>query len=435
VPPEVDLPLFPDVLRSDPRPQRAAETSYQFLQRVDDPVFARVRATFNQWVGCFASVQEAAATRDLLGRFRSKQDLQFYAAFWELYLHEIHVRLGFEVRVHPLSQRGTRPDFLMSRQGQAVYLEAVMPSASSGAPAGPKGITTIMEYVNEAYHPDFFLKIRFVSPGTDLPKKTEIVAAVQTWLSCLNWDEWWRGGLSPEVPYPEAELPVRDWILGLRALPRAPQNRADEAYPMVGIYPSISGWPDAIADELKPKLDEKANKYGDLDAPYVVAVWIMSAMASALTTPQALFGLGMPLEEGRHTTGLPSVLEREGLWTANRQHRGRVSAVLAAVSFEFNYSAVSRVLPRLWLSPWATRKLGQALPFPTSRVANDERSIQNTPGTDHPSTLIGLPADWPGKPFEQADRAGVPAIPMSARDEKLGQRRDARDPATKKAPH
>jgi hypothetical protein len=68
-----------DRQRTDPAPKRAAESTYQFLDRVDDPVFARVRATFNEWVHRFASLQTEAATNHLVGHLRSKKEHQFYA--------------------------------------------------------------------------------------------------------------------------------------------------------------------------------------------------------------------------------------------------------------------------------------------------------------------------------------------------------------------
>jgi hypothetical protein len=79
-----------------------------------------------------------------------------------------------------------------------------------------------------------------------------------------------------------------------------------------------------------------------------------------------------------------------------------VSAVLATTSFDFNYSSMSRVLPRLWPNPWAKRMLAHDLPFPTSRLAHDERSIENAAPSIDASALVGLPPDWPGKPFRQA---------------------------------
>lgn len=79
------MPLFPDRDRVDPEPQRAHENSYQFISRVDDPVFDRVRRVLNEWLDRFDLLQPQA-TNDLLGRLRSKPDGQFYGAFWELYL-------------------------------------------------------------------------------------------------------------------------------------------------------------------------------------------------------------------------------------------------------------------------------------------------------------------------------------------------------------
>jgi hypothetical protein len=395
------LLLFEDKERDDPAPKRAAENSFQFIDRVDDPAFARVRELFNAWVTRFASLQGDKATNDLLGRFRSKPDDQFYSAFWELYLHEVHVRLGFTVRVHPESDRGTRPDFSLLRDGRSFYLEAVMPTPSSGEPQQPGNVQTVMEYIDSARHPDFFLALRFIAPNRDTPRKREVVHAVEGWLSSLNWDEWWRGGLCPEIAYPEAEVPVRGWLLGLRALPRSPERRGGALSRMIGMYPTTTGFPDSVAEAIKPTLDEKANKYGDLDAPYVVAVWTMSAMASEDTAAQALFGIEMPLEAGSHRTGLPSPAQRDALWSPARQHRGRASAVLAATSWDFNYSSVARVWPRLWANPGATRALDQQLPYPTTRVSEDETSIENTPATTEPSAVLELPTDWPGRPFER----------------------------------
>jgi hypothetical protein len=76
-------------------------------------------------------------------------------------------------------------------------------------------------------------------------------------------------------------------------------------------------------------------------------MWVMSAMASESTPAEALFGIALPIADGTQATGLPlAVDERDSLWTPKRP--GRLSAVLAANSFQFNYSAVSRYLPRLW---------------------------------------------------------------------------------------
>ena len=63
---------------------------------------------------------------DLGTRFRSPDDRQHVAAFWELYLHELFTRLGFAVRLHPtLPIETTNPDMLVERDGDSFYVEAV----------------------------------------------------------------------------------------------------------------------------------------------------------------------------------------------------------------------------------------------------------------------------------------------------------------------
>lgn len=277
-----------------------------------------------------------------------------------------------------------------------------MPSASEGEPSEPGSVRTVLEYLDAAVNDDFYLKVRFVTAGKETPKKIEVVSVVQAWLSSLAWSDWWHETDGVEAQRPEAELPVRDWLLGLTALPRSPARRGVRDAPMIVVYLGITGWPDAVADQVGPKLEEKANKYGDLDAPYVIASWFMSAFASEGTAAQTLFGISVPWEDGRHRLDLQSGEKaHRGLWTADRPHRGRVSGLLAANSFDFNYSAIARVTPRLWLNPWADQRLSVNLPYAISCVSSYQASVENVPGAMDAATLVGVPHDWPGRPFEE----------------------------------
>jgi hypothetical protein len=99
---------------SDPRVQ--GEPTWDFLNRVDDPVFDRVRRALNDWFQRFP--QDARA--DLRGRLSSGDNEEFHAAWFELYLNELHLRLGFATEAHPVvDDTGARPDFAIrwSRTG------------------------------------------------------------------------------------------------------------------------------------------------------------------------------------------------------------------------------------------------------------------------------------------------------------------------------
>lgn len=394
--------LFPDRERSDPTVSRASETFYGFLQRVDDPAFGRVRDVLNRWFERFDSSQESEAATDLRRRIEAKQRGQFEAAFWELYLHETFSRLDFEIVAHPLSERGTRPDFELRRKvGEHFYLEAVMPTPGLFSHDESVSVETVTEYVTDAFHPDFLLQVRHVIAGKQMPRKTAVQESVLAWLDGLDWDQLWSGDLSSSE-HPEEEIRVGDgWQIGLTALPSPPEIRGGKKHPMILSYQGTFGYPDALGPAILPNLYEKANKYGDLDAPLVIGLWVKEAMASQDTAALALFGSWFSLEDGKQKTGLDLRQEEpESLWSPTAKHRGRASAVLATNSFDFGLPSISRSLPWLWPNPWADRPLDVELPFACSEVSGDEAAVVNRAATITASELFDLPEDWPGQTFQ-----------------------------------
>jgi hypothetical protein len=397
--------LFPDESRTDRLPVYAHETHYGFLQRVDDPVFARARNVLNEWFERFAGSQDAAAVRDLRHRFQAKGEDQFNPAFWELYLHELFSRLGFEAQAHPESEAGTKPDFLLTGNGTRFYVEAVAPIPHySDGDNRPASVEIVTEYINTAHRPQFWLRLRYLIPGQNVPKKREVVAAVEGWLDSLDWDDLWAGDLGSSI-HPETELHVGDgWKIGLTALPIERSGPANPRRPMIAIYPGSGGYLDGLGSAVLPKLKEKSSKYGELDAPLLIAVWVLDLMANPETAPLALFGAWFDLDAGIHKVGLDERRDRVGLWTPGAKTRERAAGVLAANTRDFGYPSVTRSLPRYWPNPWAEQLLTFELPFATSAVSEDEREVLNSPETVSPAELFELPEEWPGpeSPFENA---------------------------------
>lgn len=397
-----DARLFPDAPRSDPRSKRAHESEYKFFQRVADPAYGRIRDLLNQWFDRFTALQDAEAVADLRQRFRAKQRGQFLSAFWELYLHELFARLGYQPEVHPTVARGgNRPDFLMTRDSARFYLEAVMPTPGySQSGNQPASVETVTEYINEAFRPKFWLRLVHVIPGSSVPKKTAVKNAVGDWLDTLDWNTLWKGDLQSSV-HPETELHIGDgWQIKLVALPLDPSLHRDEPGVMIFSYPGGIGYPDGLGQAVLPHLTEKATKYGALDAPLMLAMWVQDAMANPETAPLALFGGWFSLDDGVQRTGLDLRADRSGLWTPRAKTRGRACGVLAANSFGFGYPAVARALPRYWPNPWANESLAIELPVPTSTVSGDGTTVTNRAETISPADLFELPEDWPGQPFQ-----------------------------------
>lgn len=122
--------LFDEVDRHDKGPARYAEPQFPYLNRSARVMFSRTRQVLEAWFSRYPVSGQA----DLRPRFRSRNDAQHRAAFFELFLHELLLRLDHDVTIHPSpSQASTRrPDFLAeSPSGGCFYMEAVVATDES----------------------------------------------------------------------------------------------------------------------------------------------------------------------------------------------------------------------------------------------------------------------------------------------------------------
>jgi hypothetical protein len=371
------MPLFDSKPRTNPSVMTHVEDMYSFLDRVDDPAFARIRLLLNDWFARYESIQPAKAANDVAGRIRSKQPLQFEGAFWELYLHEAHVRLGFDVATYPEDVR--HPDFILTKGGETVYLEATVTGKSAGLPTDPRGTGQLYDWINSARDPNFFVRAEVLEAGETPPRRRQVTEPLEAWLQGLagDWrrlrDEMENGNVES---HPTRVIEVRSWRLLFEAFPKSEKQRIEDAMPMIGIYRGQAAWEGESAEFVRAKLHGKATHYGDLDAPMVVALHDLTPFASRGVMREALLGLERPY------------------WTAGAGSANRVSAVLAAS--DFGQSSPARKTPELWLNTHATHSLRtDVLAWPV--VLPQEKS---RPGLD-PAELFDLPRDWPGKPFEK----------------------------------
>jgi len=227
--------------RTDPSPaRRSGEGTYAFLNRVDDPAFAALRDLIEQWFAAYPDVGDENARRDLRGRLRSGSDEKFAAAFWELYLHEVHRRKGFRVTVHPETPSGARVDFRVDSASGHFYVEAkaLMTNPISGL-GRSRTEDVVLDKIDEAYHPDFFVAVIRLIPGPTLPKTRSVVAQVEAWLQALDWDAERQ---SPSGDERQTQtLEVDGWRLDLVALPKGSGMRNKRWVRTVATEPSRGG--------------------------------------------------------------------------------------------------------------------------------------------------------------------------------------------------
>ena len=371
------MTLFAAIDRTNPDVAAHAEDTYSFLNRVDDPVFERIRELLNAWFARYRALQPARAANDVAGRIRSKQPLQFDGAFWELYLHEAHIRLNFDVATHPEDVR--HPDFVLTKGGERLFLEATITGTNPGLPGSGSNAAQVYDWINQAHDPNYFVSVDIIEAGRTTPKRREVTKPLEAWLAGLA-DNWrvHRAALErgDSSDLPSCELAIRDWVLEFEAYPKSLKARAESSLPTIGVYPGQAAWQGSSAEIVRAKLRGKATHYGDLDAPFVIALHDVTPFASRGVMREALFGLEQPF------------------WSEKAGSANRVSAVLAAS--DFGMSSPARKTPELWLNPHARHPVpGGLLSWPVVGQEGSDASID-------PAALFEIPADWPGEPFQHS---------------------------------
>ena len=395
--------LFDDIARTDGSPAPRAESHFAFLNRVDRPFFAASRDLLEEWFTRFPS----DAQRDLQRRFRSDDNAQHEAAFWELYLHEIHRALGFELDRDPVVP-GTskRPDFLVLGGAKPFYLEATVVSYSKAETAQRRRSALLIDMVNEAFNPDFSVMVGTAAGGPSAPRREEVVGPIEKWLSTFDWDDARALAEAGRWDPPERVFTIReDSILFLRPGPKPPDARGDrEAFPTVSAGPRSGG----ILNEGKniyDDLHDKASRYGQPDHPFVLAALCTRELVEDRDVEFALYGpevFRIPIRPGGGIAGEAELSRNPmGLWQRGTAQRAtRVSAVLTAVQLAPWW--VAGVPPTLWTNPWATKPLEAELPWRTISGDLTENRLITTDATRAPHEILGLAEDWPGpgRPFE-----------------------------------
>jgi len=393
--PILAMTLFSATERVDPSPCRYGEDSYSFLDRVDQVFWERIRVELESWFSEFPP-EEAG---DLRARFKSKDPAQHFAAWWELYLFRFFSCLGFQLEIHPdLPGVSGHPDFRVS-SGESSFLVEAATTFSGIVDEGRNSTREgwIMAAVEEVKAPDFFVGIQFEKVGQERPSVREIVSRTEAWLAELDPDQ---------IPAPADEEPpkrlfgVRDWSFELTALPVKPEARGKPDHRVLGFGPITAGYVNDV-DILGRTLERKRRKYGTPAEPLIFAILLTSPVDNEDIEGALLGRVAWRFDPVDPSADGEWIRQRNGFWMTGGRPRGtRVSAVITATGLmPWN---VATNWPRLWPNPWATNPFAVLLPLPAAHVEKTG-AVTYTNAVDSPSTVFGLPGDWPGpeKRFER----------------------------------
>lgn len=388
-------PLFDVIPRTDGSPSTHQESSYDFLNRVAGDYSRHPRELMQEWL---THVDSPTDYIDLRQRFRSRDDEQFRSAFLELYLHEALLRAGYDVTVHPnIDGTPTHPDFLAERQGDRFYIEAIAPGSTPSARAAAQRKAVLFDTVNRLDDPNFMLWLDELVEGVRPPPAARLRSDLRRWLRDLDPDASWNADRAPSHRWQR-----EGWSVTFKAIPKKPEARGQRPNSRsIGVYGHTGvGWIDD-APAIRKALTSKHHEYGDLDAPFIIAVGTYIHDRDRWHTTNAMYGaLAVQVGEGPDgQMATREVRQPDGYFGAppNWQHRN-VSAVLL-INQLMPYH-LHRAEVTLWRHPDPVHELPDQLDLPVHAVALDSDRLVETLPPSTAGEFFGLPDSWPpGEPW------------------------------------
>jgi hypothetical protein len=371
--------LFDDIPRPDMAPHNEHEALFCYLNRSGRPEAARVRQLAEKWLTRYSANHRGA----LISRLRSSIDDQHRSAFFELFVHELLLVRGHQIlAIEPkLSHTDKSPDFLVkTKEGHRLYLECVLATGRSQSEvAAQKRLNQVRAAIDKVNSPRHFLELRVFGLPTEMIQINAMIKKLQAWIDALpNGDSTMN---APSFTHNEHGA-----TFIIKAFPRQNPGRA------IGVQ-SIPPRQVTVDDDLKSALKNKANRYGRLDHPYVVAVNALDRFARQDDAFDALFGSTCTVVE--QTAGKETFRESrnpDGIWhgPGGARHQG-LSAVLSTERIDpWDFA---RRRGRLIRNPWATA------PIPFFDLGVDD--IQPQQGRCHITAgqsmgeIFSLPDGWP----------------------------------------
>ena len=272
---------------------------------------------FDSWIDRFPLKHR----KDLRERFRSDDYQHHGGAFFELFLHELLIRLGFSLKVHPkITGASTTPDFLVCHGDQYFYLEATVTGQESGPFTRNRNEQDVINKINTLTSIDFHIGVHREGKLTRTLGRERVVRPFKELLEANNPEvvQCLIEGKGPTAA-PSRRIECGSWNLQGWLVPIPPEKRGSSRAQQLVIDPYRANWTNPVIP-VRKALKKKAHKYGKLDAPLIVAVNARDMFYNGKDQDmEVLFGKEQLLYS-RENPDLPPVPDREpsGVWSRDR---------------------------------------------------------------------------------------------------------------------
>jgi hypothetical protein len=389
------MQLFDPGPRAEFRWKKETESTFAYYNQSARPSVAIFREMIEGWFNRFRDEDKI----DLCERFRSLNEPNHLGAFFEIYLHELLSRLGFEMELHPaIRERPTHPDFLASTRGaNQFYLEATLAGLPSQQEQGAHArMGIVYDAINTIESPNFFLQLEIRGAPSTAPPTRRLRRDLTLWLAGLNLyhiQQLRSAGRDSEVPlFPWQH---EGWNLLFSPIPKSAALRGQPGVRPIGMRVPEGGWMNTHG-EIRKAIENKAKKYGELQLPLIVAVNVVGDHCDNIDIMNALYGdESILVTQGVHGR-FTERYERKpnGVWFGPQGPRNpMVSGVLVFACL--NPWSMGVVRPELFHSPWAKHPLPVSswpLPYCVADLAAGRVRHEHGKAARE---VLDLPTQWP----------------------------------------
>lgn len=386
--------LFDDIPRNDFRSKRQNEPAFDYMNISARPGIDAVRILLENW---FDHLSEKAKP-DIRGRFRSRIDIQNSSSFFELFWHELLMKSGYDVEIHPaIPGVCTAPDFLVSREGYPrFYLEATLATPPRDELAADKRVAELHDTLNRMETPDYFLQIDYRGDPQENINGRNLRKRLEDWLQTLDFET--IAQTYKEQRY--REVPSFDWseagcTFTFTPLPKGPRLRGQSDVRPVGmVFPEFR-WLSTHKD-IRAAIDGKAKKYGELDLPLVVAVNVTNDLCDDEDVWSALFGDDQIVVTMKENGQLQDEPRRalNGAWRGPNGPRNRSVSVVIVIH-QLYPTTLRSCGVKVVHHPWAFHPLPKnALQLSQNTIDPASGQITVGPGMTV-GDILGICEPWP----------------------------------------
>ncbi|MBZ5507267.1 MAG: hypothetical protein LAO78_17545 [Acidobacteriia bacterium] len=390
------MTLFDLGTRTETRVKGHSEPEFTYLNQSARPSVYALRGILEEWFQHFPR----AAQTDLRSRFRDSSNSQHYGAFFELYVHELLIRAGYAVVVHPvLDNVNTRPDFLARNpNGAEFYVEVTLAGIPAQAAQGADTrIAQVYDILDRMDSPNFFLHLDVEGSPASPPPASKLRGQLQRWLATLDPDEISRKmQIDGFDSIPKFTWRHSGWEIVITPIAKSVEARGKSGIRPIGAVSPEAQWLQTDAD-LKAALEVKANKYGEFEIPLLIAVNVLSVHCDDIDILNGLFGqegIVCSLAQDGSIVEQSQTRKRNGFWYGPKGARNQTASGALIVS-NLNEWSMGVLTPELFHNPWAKCILNSDWwPMP-QRIPDNKTGYYSKHNGKTASEVLSIPAPWP----------------------------------------